>query len=248
MPAISTSSAYKDNALALVNKVLGELGLPQSPSVVSTDATTVQVLALMNGLGDDLARLPLWEDLRVEWDITTTTADAYDLPEDWGVPLADTQWDRSGRWPLRGPRTPSEWQYLKSGFGVAAPQYRYRLFNRQFNLHPAPQAGLTLVMEYLSQGWALTTGANPAIANVRQKGLRGDGDYSLIDDRVMIQGTKLRFLEAKGLESTKARKQFEMMLEAAWGASTGAAAIPLDGGRDTFFLTDRNIPDTGYGP
>jgi hypothetical protein len=248
MPSINLSSPYKDNALTLINKVLAELGLPQSSSVVSPDATTTQVVSLMNGLGDDLARLPLWEDLRVEWTITTTTAAAYDLPEDWGVPLADTQWDRSGRWPLRGPRTPSEWQYLKSGFGVAAPRYRYRYFNRQFNLHPAPQAGLTLVMEYLSQGWVLAVGSNPSVADVRRRGIVADTNYSLIDDRVMVQGTKLRFLEAKGLESSKARKQFELMLEAAWSSSTGATAIPLDGGRDSFFLTDRNIPDTGYGP
>lgn len=245
MPTIDPATTLKRTAVQLMNQVLGELGLPQTSSINATDDTTRQMLALMNGLGDDLCRVPLWEDLREEWLFTTTTAAAYDLPVDWGVPLADTQWDRSGRWPLRGPQTPAGWQYLKSGFGVAAPQYRYRYFNRQLNLHPAPQAGVQLALEYLSLGWALAAGSP---ATNRQRGFQADGDYSLIDDRVMVQGTKLVWLEAKGLESTKARKRFEAMLEAAWGNSVGGGTIALDAGRDNFFITDRNIPDTGYGP
>jgi hypothetical protein len=225
--------------------VLGEVGMPITNSVLSQDATTIQLLYLMNGLGENLSRLPLWADLRKEFLITTTTATAYDLPVDWGVPLNGTAWDRTGRWPLLGPKTPVEWQYLQSGFGVAAPQYRWRLFNRQFNLFPAPIAGLTIVEEYLSSQWVL--GGSTTVISTGKPRITADTDYILLDERMFIEGSKLAFLEAKGLDSSKAFRNFTDMLEAAWANSNAAPVLNLAPFPASLFITEWNAPDTGYG-
>lgn len=245
MPTINPSATQLRTALELMNTVLGEVGMPTTGSILSQDQTTVQVKYLMNGLGENLAKFPLWADLRKEFLITTTTAEAYDLPVDWNVPLNGTAWDRSGRWPLLGPKTPVEWQYLKSGFGVAAPQYRWRLFNRQFNLFPAPIAGLTIVEEYLSSNWVL--GLNGSVANIGKPRLTADTDYILLDERMFIEGAKLAFLEAKGLDSSKAFRNFSDMLEAAWANSNAAPVLSLSGMAASLFITEWNAPDTGYG-
>lgn len=248
MTTITVATTQSRTALQLLNTVLGELGLPATGSIVSTDSTTVQVLYLMNGVGEDLSKLPLWSETRKEFLITTTTADAYDLPVDWLVPLNGTTWDRTGRWPLLGPKTPTEWQYLKSGFGVAAPQYRYRFFNRQFNLFPAPIAGLELVEEYLSSNWVL--GLNPSdstIAGTGKPRFTADTDYSILDERMLILGTKLSFLEEKNLESSKARERFCDALEAAWATANGSPVLNLAPEPANLFITEWNAPDTGYG-
>ncbi len=245
MPSINPAATVKLPALGLMNQVLNELGLPSVGSINSSDTTAVQVLALMNGLGEDLARMPLWSDLFQTFTIITTTATAYDLPIDWGLPLNGTSWDRTGRWPLLGPKTPTEWEYLKSGFGVAAPQYRFRYFNRQYNLFPDPIAGLEIVTEYLSLYWVL--GLNGSVNNVGKARFTADTDFSLLDDRMLIQGTKLSFLEEKGLPSDIQKNKFEGMLEAAWANQNGGAVLPLAPMPQNIFITEWNAPDTGYG-
>lgn len=245
MPSIDTSTTQLRNAKDLMNCVLGEIGLPRANSVLATDETTVQLLYLMNALGTDLAKFPLWAELRAEFLIVTTTATAYDLPVDWSVPLNGTSWDRTGRWPLLGPKTPTEWQYLQSGFGVAAPQYRFRFFNRQFNLFPAPVAGLTLAQEYLSSNWVL--GGSGTTISTGKPRITTDTDYILLDERMFIEGCKLTFLEAKGLDSSKAFRNFTDMLEAAWANSNAAPVLSLAPIPANIFITEWNAPDTGYG-
>jgi hypothetical protein len=199
----------------------------------------------MNALGSALAKFPLWPDLRTEWTITTTTDAAYDLPVDWSVPLNGTTWDRTSQWPLIGPKTPTEWQILKSGIGVAAPQYRFRFFGRQFHLHPAPGAGLTIVQEYLSSNWVLGTSGDAA--SIGKPRITLDNDYILLDERLFIEGVKLAFLEAKGLDSSKAFRNFTDLLEAAWANSNAAPVLSLVPVGRTMFISEYNIPETGYG-
>lgn len=247
MPAsINPATTARRNTLQLINAVLNELGLPSTASIISDDPTTIQVVALMNGLGEDLARLPLWQSLVQVFTITTTTAAAYDLPSDWMVPLNGTTWDRTGRWPLLGPKTPTEWQFLNSGFGVAAPQYRYRYIDDQMNFFPAPIAGLTVVQEYLSASWVLGVGGG-GLADVPKRRITVDTDFTQLDERMLILGTKLSFLEEKGLESTKAAERFQIMLESAWANANGGAVLNLAPMPSSIFITEWNAPDTGFG-
>lgn len=248
-PPIILSTTRKRSALEIARQAMGELGMPRPISLTAgLDETANQLIFLLNGLGERLSRLPLWAETRAEWSITTTTADAYDLPLDWLVPLTGTVWDRTNRWPLLGPKVPTEWQYLKSGFGVAAPQYRYRFFNGQFNIFPAPKAGLNIVQEYLSAAWL--RGVNPSLitqADVPKFRITADSDIPIFDDLMLITGLKLAFREAKGLDASKVQEEFEDMLEAAWGNSVSAPVLSLTPTSSTMFLSEWNAPDTGYG-
>jgi hypothetical protein len=246
MPSIDPSTTQKRTALELFNTVLGELGMPSTSSVNATDDTTVQLLYLANGLGTRLGRLPFWSELVEEFTITTTTATSYTLPVDWGVPLPGTTWDRTASWPLRGPVTSIEWQWLVSGITPSAPQYRYRYKGGAFHLHTAPSAGLTIVQEYLSTGWVL--GMGTTVADTRKPRITSDSDYILLDEEMFITGAKLAWLEAKGLDSSKALEAFRTQLEAAWGSSAGSPILSyVPGCGDAPLLSYSNVPDTGYG-
>lgn len=245
MPTVNPATTQKRTALELLNTVLGEVGMPLSASILSSDDTMTQLLYLANGLGSRVAQLPFWASLIETWEITTTTATEYDLPADWGVPTNGTAWDRSGRWPLIGPVGPIGWQYLKSGFGVAAPQYRYRFIDEQMVFFPAPIAGLTVVHEYQSTGWVL--GLDGALATQRKPRITADSDYILLSEEMFICGVKLVWLEAKGLDSSKALVEFLQMLEAGWAASNGAPIVSFVPTPPNFLITQYNLPDTGYG-
>jgi hypothetical protein len=250
-PPIVVATTRRRNALQIVQQAMGEIGMPRPTTLAAgADETANQLLFLLNGLGERLARLPLWEATRAEWVITTTTATAYDLPEDWLVPLADTAWDRTGRWPLIGPKTPSEWQVLQSsGFGSAPTATRFRFFNGQFNLSEAPVAGQTYVYEYLSASWVIGLATVAATqADVRKYRISADTDYPLLDEQMLITGLKLAFREAKGMDSSKVQEEFEDMLEAAWANAISAKTLSLAADPQPAFLSLANIADSDYGP
>lgn len=248
LPSITIATTQRRTALACIQAAMAEVGMPRPNTLEDPyDETAVQLLSLYNALGESLCLFPFFEELTTTWSITTTTADAYDLPADWGTPVSGTNWDRTGRWPLLGPRTASEWQFLKSGFGVAAPQYRFRFFGGQFNLFPAPIAGLTIVQEYISKFWVLGVGTNPAIADTGKIRVTMDSDYGILDERMMIEGLQLAFLEKKGLDSTLQNRKWETMMEAAWANSKGAPILNLAPTPSSIFLSEYNVPDTGFG-
>lgn len=248
IPAITVATTTRRTALACIQAAMAEIGMPRPQSIEDTfDETAIQLLALYNALGETLSLFPFFEELASTWTVTTTTSETYDLPADWGTPVSGTAWDRSGRWPLLGPTTASNWQFLQSGFGVAAPQYRFRYLNGQFVLFPAPIAGLTLAQEYISRHWVLGLGADPLIADVGKLRVTLDTDYGILDERMMIEGLKLGFQEAKGLDSTLQYNKWSMMMEAAWANSKGAPDLNLAPFIGSQFLSEYNIPDTGFG-
>lgn len=249
IPAIIVATTGRRTVLQIAQQAMGEIGMTRPTTLTAgIDENAQQLLFLLNGLAEELVAVPLWAETRAEWLLTTTLATSYDLPADWLVPLSGTTWDRTGRWPLLGPKTPAEWQYLKSGFGVAAPQYRFRFFGGQFNLFPAPIAGLVLAQEYLSSNWiAGVNPVTPTLADVPKRRATSDADYPIINERMLIEGLILKFLEAKGLDSTKAKDKFERMLEAAWSNSNSAPVLNLAGTPSSFLLSEWNIPNTGFG-
>lgn len=248
-PSITVATTGRRTALQCLQAAMGEIGMPR-PSTIEggSDETAIQLLYLFNALGENLCRFPFFEELTATYTVTTTTATEYALPADWGTPVANTNWDRSGRWPLLGPKSASEWQMLQSsGFGAAAPRFRFRYFGGYFNIYPAPTAGLSLTQEYLSTFWVMGLGASSATADTAKRRVTLDTDYAILDERMMIEGTKLAFLEAKGLDSSIQMRKWEGLMEAAWANSKGSSTLSLAPLAEIFLLSNNNIPDAGFG-
>lgn len=143
-----------------------ELGLIQRASdlgenaYVSDDPNVIQLCAFLKKAGRDLVDEAQWSQLRQEFALVTGAAGqtwgAYPLPPDFRAMIDQAGWNRSSRFPLGGPLSEQEWQYLSSSLaGAAAFTVLFRpmqglLFLQPVSALPALQS---LVMTYKSAWW-----------------------------------------------------------------------------------------------
>jgi hypothetical protein len=188
-----------------------------------------------------------WEQLTKEWTFTTvpTTGkvQAYALPSDWSYFLDQTQWDRTNHWPLLGPKTAQEWQWLKGGILSSGPRLRYRVVGGKMELFPADSSnGATIAMEYVADTWL----ADAAVANTFYSDVRADDNLLLLDPWVMTAYLKLKYYEAKGLDTTAYRDDFLNVWNARLGQNKGAPVLTLAPRPRTMLIGINNIPDGSW--
>lgn len=226
-----------------------ELGI-QRPSTVaaSADQQVQQLLALLNREGKELAAREGisggWPQLRKERSITTVIGTAsYDFPTDLQYFMNTTGWDRTTKWPLRGPISPQEWQVLKSGtVGSVGLRTRFRIMAGQIYFDPTPTTVETIVFEYYSDTWCAST------LGVAQRIWAADNDVPLLPDDCFILGAMWRFRRAKGLDYAQEFAAYEDLVSRELGRSGMAPVVdlgyPQSGVR---FIDEENIPDQGFG-
>ncbi len=225
------------------------MGLQQPPSAFNNpqDLTAVQLSALYNTTGEMLVKRRVWRNLFRENSIVTVSGQAaYDLPQDFARPISQTEWDRTNRWPMIGPETPQQWQWLKSGILSTGPRERFRLVGNTIEIWPVPgddttpSAALNLSYYYVSKWWAEDNGGQP-IAKATQ-----DTDTCVFDDRLMISGVKLRFFQAKGFDTSAFSADFQNNLNDAMAQDSGAPILSLSREPQFPLLTIYNIPDGSW--
>lgn len=237
--------------LQIVQAAVDELGSINRPSAVvgSSDDQVTQMLALLNREGKELsARQGInggWPQLRKLHTITTVADQAnYAFPSDLQYFINTTGWDRTQKWPLRGPVSPQEWQVLKSGtIGSVGPRTRFRIMAGEIYFDPTPaSAGDTLVLEYYSDGWCESTGG------AAQTLWQADTDVPVLPDDCFILGLMWRFKRAKGLDYGQERDTYEKLVSRELARSGAAPVVDLTGANTSLrFLDEDNLPDTGYG-
>lgn len=230
-------------ALQAIQQVCGELALPSPGSLSGTlDENVKQLIALANSAGAELATFYSWEGLTAEWVFQTIPGqDSYDLPADWNYFTDQTQWDRTNHWPLLGPKSATEWQWLKGGMLSQGPRLRYRVWQGKFWLHPAPgSTPWTMAMEYVKSTWVSdgSGGYTDMIVN--------DGDIPLFDFWLFTRYIRLKFQEAKGLDTTSILSDFTRMFNGITGKDKGAPILSLAPRYNTILITPNNVPDGSW--
>lgn len=246
-----------DTVLGVIQQAELEMGLPKSlEAVASQDVTTQQLVALLNSAGNELVIGFPWEQTTREYIITTVEGVAeYPLPSDWSYFIDQTQWDRTNHWPLLGPKSAQEWQWLKGGLLSSGPRIRYRIQGGKFQIFPTPSAqntpssnntGVfapwTLAMEYVSSGWL----ADANVANTYYDMAQNDTDTLLLDPWIAVKFLKLKYWEAKGLDTTAYTKDFLGTWEARIGKNKGAPVLTLAPRARTMLIGINNIPDGSW--
>lgn len=223
-------------ALAADTWVVTGTGLVPSARIVSVDSATQITISEEATDTDTTVAL-------------TFAKDTYPIPGDFQSYVATTWWDRSNRWELLGPTSPQEDQFLRSGIVTTSPRRNWRQIGRLPNawrIWPAPgttDPALTMVYEYNSIYWATDAAGVPA-AQMTQ-----DTDTNIFPDRVMINGLKVKFFDAKGMDTTKLTESYARSVAIAMAQDGGAGKISLSGKRNAHFLLNYwNMPDNGYGP
>ena len=165
----------------------------------------------------------------------------YDLPADYVSTVNRTHWDKSKRWEMLGPESPQQWEWLLSGYISTGPRIRWRLLGKYFQIWPGMNAGELLGFEYRSAAWAYDSAGTP------KNSFTADSDTCIYPDRLVVLGTKLKYFEAKGFDTTALYRDYLMEFETAVAQDTAAANLSFAPRPGTVLIGYDNIPDSGYG-
>lgn len=215
----------------IIDQAAIELGLsaPGASVYSSTDANVILLRNLLNTAGNELA-LHEWPALTKEHTITVVNpgdTGEYTLPADFNGIIDDTGWDRSLDYPLGGPLSGGDWQYLQAT-GNSSTYVAYRILGDKFKTYPAPPSdGTVLAFEYKSRYWARAT----ASASPDKAACTVSTDVVYLEPVMFVSLLKLRYREARGFDVTADLVSFERRFDAAQSAQIAASAINLAGQR-----------------
>ena len=234
----------------LVNQVAIEVGVKKVPDVFAAiDTSFAQLTALADSCGYELLQDSAWEGLVREHAITTQSTDSgeYDLPADFAYMINQTGWDQTNNVPLGGPLSAQDWQYLEGRDLVSSTIYAsFREVENKFNLFPQPPPdGLEIRFEYISRNWVQKSGQT----GVYDDKVTQPSDIVLFEPHLFERLLKLRFLEARGFDTTAAMGQYSKSFTSWSGIVTGAPIVNAGRGRHGIPYVNgfRITPDRGYG-
>lgn len=214
--------------LQLVTRFCERTNVPTPATVYgSSDPQVVQIKALLEETGIEMAARVAWEGITFQATHTTTAA------EDQGAMTTicadgfkyiknQTIWDRTARLPVLGPMSAQQWQSLKA-LVVNGPRYRFRIRGGKLLVNPTPPAGNTWAMEYVSYYWIQATGAG-----AYKQFFTVDTDVVLLPDVELLQGLRWRWKREKGLDYSEDFRSYELMLKDAAGRDGGKSVLNMN--------------------
>jgi len=215
----------------------------------AADATFAQLISLANAAGNEIIQDGTWQVLTRAHSITTQAADSgkYPLPADFSYMIDQTGWDNTNNVPVGGSLSPQDWTYLEGRDLVSHTIYAsFRQVENEFWLYPQPPPeGLHISFEYVSTNWVLDEGMADQFSDTLNK----PSDIVLFQPYMFERLLKLRYLEAKGLDTTAASTVYTRSLDAWDGKETSAPILnAANSGRGLPYLDIyRNTPDTNFG-
>lgn len=228
-------------ALEIVNQAAGELGLLTTSSITASDTQTTQLLSLLNSAGNELVMMYPWEQLTKEWALTTVNGtDNYALPTDWAYFLDQTQWDQTNHWPLMGPKSAQEWQWLKGGLLSQGPRLRFRVRANRFYVFPTAMGTLSLAMEYVRTTWV------EYATDTYRDTIQADSDVPVFDPWLLVKYLKLKFFESKGLNTEAVKSDFLLTLTSTTGKDKGAPILSLAPRLRSILIGPYSVPDGNW--
>jgi hypothetical protein len=198
----------------------------QDTNVVSVSGQTITMSQMASGTGNGAIVL---------------AQTAYSLPPDFERITNRTQWDKTKRWEALGPEDAQQWQWLKSGYISTGPRIRWRILDNQFQVWPPMNTNEYLGWEYKSKGWVRSP------TGVVQNSFTADSDTSVLDDRLIVLMTKLKYFQIKSFDTTSLQQDFFRYLNVCKAQDKGAPNLSFAPYPSKVLIGYGNIPDTGYG-
>jgi hypothetical protein len=177
---------------------------------------------------------------------TQATETPFDLPEDFFRFIDQTQWNGAMRFPAVGPVSPQGWMTYMV-FPISANfTLTWQIRERQIwflNAPPAP--GQDFRFMYLSRALVQDADNSDLYKNIATK----NGDIFQLDGLLMTQMTRVKWLEAKGFDSSAALRDFMVAFDSRTGAEKGANILNMAGGpHDYPYIGIGNLPEASlYG-
>jgi len=244
------SNSASETANYILNGVAAQVGLsPVSNPWADTSQHFLQMRYLLQSCGEELLLAYPWS-----WGIGTHTiitaegdSGDYELPEQFLQMVDQTGWDQNKNVPLIGPLSAQEWTYLEGRNLVSSTIYAsFRMKKGFFCLFPQPPpAGLEVSFEYQSTFWVSDNSGNPTL----QDEVRAGSDIVLFNKTLIMKFLKLRWLAAKGFDTTTPQSEFDAVFASMTGKDKGAPVLSAGRSRRGIPYLDGwyNTPDSGYG-
>jgi hypothetical protein len=235
--AITTTCDTINNTYDLLN-VGNVTGLNNNYSVVGTSVpqdTYVESVA-----GSTVTVSQLSSATSVGGTVTFSQT-KYPLPPDFETITDNTHWDKTKHWQMLGPEDAQQWQWLKSGYISTGPRIRWRILGNQFQIWPPYNTQEYLGFEYRSKGWARS------VTDQVKNSFTVDTDTTVLDDTVLVLGTKLKYFQIKGFDTTALQADYYRYLNVAKANDKGSATLSFAPYPSKVLIGYANIPDTGYG-
>lgn len=232
--------------LDLVQRVCDEAGLPRPVTVAaSTDQLARQLFSLANAELEELSKRFDWPVLTREYNFPTVAGTAqYALPGDYRKFLANTIYDSTRYYQMRGSLSSGEWQRVKALNLGALSCARVRIYGNplKLNVLPTPVSVETVVFEYLSKNFAVNG------AGAEQLRFSNDSDTPQIDEGLVRMGLKWRIKHAKGLEFSADLAEYEAVVAREFAAALAQPHIPVGFSRhEDAPITSGYVPSQGFG-
>ena len=241
---------FRSTAGDIINNVGVEIGLdPSNDPFASSDQTYRQMTYLINIAGQELCYMHPWQNLTYTDYIDTSTATStegntakYDLPDDFLHYRNATGWNASDTRPMRGPITPQTWAYLSYGDNLSPVlEYNYDIRNDKLWITPDPSGGSEdLYLVYQSSYWVNSASA----PQVRSTKCIESADVPFLSSNLLGRYLKLKILEARGFDSSKAQADFNQSLQLHMSKDRGAPTLNASKSLRSYHF---NVPDSGYG-
>lgn len=239
--------ARYDTAGEVINSAAVECGItPVTDPFASADPAFVQLCALLTNAGRELLGLHEWQKMNRTHTITTAALDSgeYDLPANFGYMIDQTGWTPTNRLPLGGPLSPQDWTYLGNTNLASSTVYvSFRINEGQFWVLPQPPpTGIEINFEYVSRNWVLD-----ADDTTEKDKVEASDDTVWFEPILIVKFLKLRFLGAKGFDTTSPLNEFNSVFMQWTGKDLSAPVLSMSRMRVFPYLGWRNIPESGYG-
>ena len=211
--------------LTMIQGITPRLGIPKPLLIVgATDDQTLQLLALANEEGKELAKRGQWQALTNSQTFTTVATESQgalvSLTKNYfDYIINETFWNRTQRRPVFGPLTSQQWEHLKAS-NIQGPWTQYTIRQDTMYFLPIPPAGQTCAFQWMSKGWVYDNATY-------YTSWQADTNTSLLDEDLMAQGIVWRWLQRKGLEYAEDFNKYERLV---------ADALTRDGGKPRLSL------------
>lgn len=210
--------------LTIVSDARSRLNLGTVSSVISnSDLGVIQMLGLLQDIGDEVVGRNFWQRLNIPGTITGDGVTSFwPIPVDFyglspGLQFMSSKYPTM---PLVGPITSEEMVQLKALVTSAAPS-AWRIINNNFEFFPILSAGEVLSYNYYSSQWILT------VTGTRSLRWTSDTDGSLIDEKVLTRGLEWRWKAAKGFDYAEEFRRYEQTLDRADGRQNTSRMISM---------------------
>lgn len=232
--------------LDLVQRVCDEVGLPRPATVVgATEQLARQLYSLANAELEELSKRFDWPVLTREYNFNTVAGTAqYNLPADYRKFRAETIYDSTRYYQMRGSLSAGEWQRVKALNMGSLSCARVRIYGNplKLNILPTPNSVEAVVFEYMTKNFVVDA------ANNEQVRYSNDNDTSLIDEGLVRMGLKWRIKHAKGLEFSADLAEYEAVVAREFAAALAQPHIPVGFARhEDAPVTSGTIPSSGFG-